>query len=120
MLVIAEDGFGKPRRTCGATSRRGKGEPAVGRSRSRRELPHHGAQALAQVAIGRVAGPSNIDVVDERSRRIARRFELPMIIAALLVIPVIVLEESPVGEPWDTVTAVLNWAIWSRFSPRGW
>jgi voltage-gated potassium channel len=53
--------------------------------------------------------------MEERSERIARRFELPMIIAALLVIPVIVLEESPVGEPWDTITAVLNWAIWLAF-----
>ena len=65
--------------------------------------------------IGRSTSPSNIDRMDERSERIARRFELPMIITALLVIPVIVLEESPVGEPWDTITAVLNWAIWLAF-----
>jgi voltage-gated potassium channel len=53
--------------------------------------------------------------MDERSRLIAERFELPMIIAALLVIPVIVIEESPVGEPWDTIAAVLNWLIWLAF-----
>src|SRR5918993_1640106 len=53
--------------------------------------------------------------MDERSERIARRFELPMLIAALLVIPVIVIEESPVGEPWDTIASVLNWAIWLAF-----
>src|SRR5215207_1327786 len=53
--------------------------------------------------------------MDERSERIARRFEVPMVIAALLVIPVIVIEESPVGEPWDTLALVLNWAIWLAF-----
>jgi voltage-gated potassium channel len=53
--------------------------------------------------------------MDERSARIAQRFELPMIVAALLVIPVIVIEESPVGEPWDTIAAVLNWLIWLAF-----
>jgi voltage-gated potassium channel len=53
--------------------------------------------------------------MDERSRRIAERFEMPMIVAALLVIPVIVIEESPVGEPWDSIAAVLNWLIWLAF-----
>jgi hypothetical protein len=31
--------------------------------------------------------------MDERSRKIARRFELPMLVAALLVIPVIAVEQ---------------------------
>ena len=53
--------------------------------------------------------------MDERSERIARRFEVPMVVAALLVIPVIVIEESPVGEPWDTAAAVANWVIWLAF-----
>jgi voltage-gated potassium channel len=53
--------------------------------------------------------------MDERSQRIAERFELPLIVAALLVIPVIVIEESPVGEPWDSTAAVLNWLIWLAF-----
>ena len=39
--------------------------------------------------------------MDERSRRIQERFEWPMVIAALLVIPVLVIEESNNGEPWD-------------------
>jgi hypothetical protein len=39
--------------------------------------------------------------MDERSERIARRFQWPMLVAALLVIPVIVIEESNFGEPWD-------------------
>jgi voltage-gated potassium channel len=53
--------------------------------------------------------------MDERSERIQQRFEWPMLIAALLVIPVIVVEESSYGEPWDTIAAVLNWGIWLAF-----
>ncbi|MEA2318752.1 MAG: hypothetical protein QOD44_2941, partial [Solirubrobacteraceae bacterium] len=53
--------------------------------------------------------------MDERSERIARRFETPMLVAALLVIPLLVLEESDVGEPWTTVAAVLNWGTWLAF-----
>lgn len=53
--------------------------------------------------------------MDERSERIARRFEIPILVAALLVIPVIVIEESATREPWPTIAAVLNWAIWLAF-----
>ncbi len=54
--------------------------------------------------------------MDDRSSRIAARFELPLLIAALLVIPVIVVEQSDVGEPWRGVAGVLNWAIWVAFA----
>jgi voltage-gated potassium channel len=54
--------------------------------------------------------------VDERSRRIARRFEVPILVAALLVIPVIVIEESNVSDTWKTLGAILNWAIWITFA----
>jgi voltage-gated potassium channel len=54
--------------------------------------------------------------VDERSRRFARRFELPILVAALLVIPVIVIEESNVSDTWKTVGGILNWAIWITFA----
>jgi voltage-gated potassium channel len=53
--------------------------------------------------------------VDERSRLIERRLEWPMLVAALLVIPAIVIEQSEVAEPWDTVAVVLNWATWLAF-----
>jgi voltage-gated potassium channel len=53
--------------------------------------------------------------VDERSERIARRFEWPIVIAAILVIPVIVIEQSGAGEPWTTIAAVANWIIWTLF-----
>jgi voltage-gated potassium channel len=52
----------------------------------------------------------------ERAERIERRFEKPMLVAALLVIPVIAVEESSLGDPWDTVAAVTNWAIWIAFA----
>jgi voltage-gated potassium channel len=53
--------------------------------------------------------------VDERSQRIEDRFEWPMVVVALLVIPSILLEESNLGSPWSTVGDVLNWATWLAF-----
>lgn len=44
-----------------------------------------------------------------------RRFELPVLVAALLVIPVIAVEQSDAGEPWRTTAAVGNWFIWLFF-----
>jgi voltage-gated potassium channel len=54
--------------------------------------------------------------MDERSKRVARRFEWPVIVAALLVIPVIFIEASDVGDPWDTVATIANWLIWIVFA----
>jgi voltage-gated potassium channel len=53
--------------------------------------------------------------VDDRARRVERRLEIPALVAALLVIPVIVIEESSFGDPWDTVGVVLNWTTWLVF-----
>jgi voltage-gated potassium channel len=39
-----------------------------------------------------------------------------MLVAALLVIPVIVVEQSDVGEPWRSIAGGLNWAIWVAFA----
>jgi voltage-gated potassium channel len=44
-----------------------------------------------------------------------RRLEWPLLAAALLTIPAIVIEQSGVGEPWDTTATVLNWTIWTAF-----
>ena len=46
--------------------------------------------------------------MNERSTRIARRFEVPMLVAALLVIPVIAVEQADVGEPWRAIAGVVN------------
>jgi hypothetical protein len=54
--------------------------------------------------------------MDERSQRISKRFEVPILVAALLVIPVIVIEESNVSDTWKTVGGILNWAIWITFA----
>ena len=54
--------------------------------------------------------------MDERARRFERAFELPMLVAALLVIPVIAIEQSDAGEPWRGVAAVTNWVIWIAFA----
>lgn len=39
-----------------------------------------------------------------------------MLIAALLVIPVIAVEQSDAGEPWRSIAGGLNWAIWVAFA----
>jgi voltage-gated potassium channel len=51
----------------------------------------------------------------ERAERVERRFQIPMLVAAVLVVPMLVLVESPWGEPWDTVALVLNWGTWLAF-----
>jgi voltage-gated potassium channel len=54
--------------------------------------------------------------MDERARRFERAFELPMLVAALLVIPVMVVEQSDRGEEWRTLAGFVNWAIWIAFA----
>lgn len=54
--------------------------------------------------------------MDERAKRVERFFNLPVIVAALLVLPVIVIEETAVSDAVKTVAAVFNWAIWLVFA----
>src|SRR4051812_9338265 len=44
-----------------------------------------------------------------------RRLEKPLLIAALLTIPAIILDQSNLGDGWSTVGTVLNWTAWSAF-----
>ncbi len=53
---------------------------------------------------------------DTRSDRIARRFEKPMLVAALLVLPTVVIETANAGPTLRSAAAVLNWAIWTAFA----
>ena len=53
--------------------------------------------------------------MDERSARIAKRFERPLIVAAVLTIPVTILQLLPPPDPWLTIADVLNWMIWLAF-----
>ncbi len=54
--------------------------------------------------------------MDERAKRFERAFELPMLVAALLVLPVIAVEQSAAEDRWQTVAGVVNWAIWIAFA----
>lgn len=75
------------------------------------------ATGLGQTAEqgGTFQPPSNRHAVDDRAREIQKRLELPLLIAALLTIPAIVIEESSVPMWLDDVGIVLNWAIWVTF-----
>jgi voltage-gated potassium channel len=53
--------------------------------------------------------------VDERSTRIAKRLELPVLIAAVLTVPTTIVEESHIRDPWSQIATGLNWAIWGMF-----
>jgi voltage-gated potassium channel len=51
-----------------------------------------------------------------RSEQVARWFRAPLLVAALLAIPVIVVQESDLGHFWETLAAVLDWVIWGTFA----
>jgi voltage-gated potassium channel len=53
--------------------------------------------------------------MDERSERVAERFEVPMLIAALLVIPDLAIQQSDLSQGWQTAADVLDWMIWGAF-----
>jgi voltage-gated potassium channel len=53
--------------------------------------------------------------MEHRTEVWARRFDLILLVAAALVIPVVIVEQSGAGEPYRTVAMVANWVIWSIF-----
>jgi voltage-gated potassium channel len=53
--------------------------------------------------------------MNARAERVERFFNVPVIVAALLSLPVIVIEETSVSEPVHAITLGLDWAIWSVF-----
>ena len=53
--------------------------------------------------------------MDERSDLIANRFQRPLLVAAVLTIPVTILQLLPAGDPWRTIANLVNWAIWLAF-----
>jgi voltage-gated potassium channel len=69
-----------------------------------------------------VPPPSNAARVkspeDQQSReeRVQARLDVPLTIAAALVIPLIVLEETHQGEPWRTIATLGNWVVWLVFA----
>ena len=44
-----------------------------------------------------------------------RALSVPMLVAALLVVPVILVEESSLDATWQDLASVVNWAIWLAF-----
>ena len=54
--------------------------------------------------------------MDERTRRLEQRLQWPVFIASLLVIPVIVIEETNVSETWKRIGDVVNWLTWIVFA----
>ena len=50
-----------------------------------------------------------------RAERTARRLRVPLIVAALLAIPTIVVQESNLGASWEFFARVLDWGIWAVF-----
>jgi voltage-gated potassium channel len=65
--------------------------------------------------LGPTRSPSNLLPMDARSARIQRRLEPLTLVAALLVIPLIVIEEGNYGETWDTIGVIVNWGTWLAF-----
>jgi len=53
--------------------------------------------------------------VDERAQRYERFLQIPVLVAALAVVPALALEESS-EEPWLTVGLALNWISWLVFA----
>lgn len=53
---------------------------------------------------------------NSRAQLIQRRFEWPVVVAALLTIPILVIQESHLGEPWGAIGTVLNWVTWGTFA----
>jgi voltage-gated potassium channel len=51
-----------------------------------------------------------------RASAVEKRFEVPMFIAALLVIPVVVLDASNVSHGWRGLATALNWLVWTAFA----
>ncbi len=54
--------------------------------------------------------------MDARSEAIQAKFEWPVIVAALFTIPLVLIQESDLSQPWPTIGAVLNWGTWLVFA----
>lgn len=50
-----------------------------------------------------------------RAQRVQDRFEWPVVIAAMLTVPILVIQESDLRDPWPLVATVLNWVTWTVF-----
>lgn len=51
---------------------------------------------------------------EARAQRVEQALERPMLVAAALVVPLLLLQRET-GQPWATIAAVLNWGTWLAF-----
>jgi voltage-gated potassium channel len=51
-----------------------------------------------------------------RAERVAARLRVPLIVAALLAIPTIVVQEASLGGFWGPFATVMDWCIWGVFA----
>jgi voltage-gated potassium channel len=51
-----------------------------------------------------------------RAERVAKWLQVPLIVAALLAIPTIIVQESDLGGFWEIIAAVVDWCIWATFA----
>jgi voltage-gated potassium channel len=65
---------------------------------------------------GRRRAPSTLYRVNERARRIEQALDWPLTAAALLVVPVLVIQDGDYGQPWETLGTVLDWGTWLVFA----
>jgi voltage-gated potassium channel len=54
--------------------------------------------------------------VNERAQRLEERLEPLLVVAALLVIPDVVIESTSAGGAWGEVALLLNWVVWLTFA----
>jgi voltage-gated potassium channel len=52
----------------------------------------------------------------QRAERVAGWLRVPLIVAALLAIPTIIVQESDLGGFWAILATVLDWCIWAMFA----
>lgn len=56
------------------------------------------------------------DVLNSRAAAARRVFEIPVLVAALMVVPVIFIEEQAASSGWLATAALVNWLIWAAFT----
>ena len=50
------------------------------------------------------------------AERVAGRLRMPLIVAALLAIPTIVVQETSLGGFWEALATIMDWCIWGVFA----
>ena len=79
----------------------------------RGRLPRAGARrglSAARSGLSPAAYPCQVS-----AEQWQKRFEWPIAIAALAVIPILIIEDSDAGGAWPAIGAVLNWCSWGVF-----